>query len=120
MVQIFPVNAVGGADIFPTTAGTYLTDDMPGNFDECTVYFEFFSDAAGTIPAVATAGTLSAKISPMGNTYLDPSNGATINAADVSSGAYTPAILDGLGIKGKVTTAGITGAAYCKAIFVRK
>lgn len=118
MAQRYDVLASAGA-VLPTTNGVYYTAEMSAEYAFCNVYVEFFSDADGTVPATATAGTITVYGSPMGNTYLLPSNITVINATEVSAGTYTPASMDGCMVRGKVVLAGITGAAYCRIIFWR-
>lgn len=114
----YPVKS-GASEVVSTANGTFYTDAMTDGFANCQVYVEFFSDAAGTTPATATAGTVTISGSPLGNIYLAPSTGTAINAADVSAGTYTPAKMLGLVCKGKVVFAGVTGAAYAKVVFWR-
>lgn len=108
-----------GPNALPVADNTYFTDFM--SFSEgvqSTLFLEFFSDEAMQNPVTPTGGTVTVGSSPMGNLFLAPENGATINAVDVSfpDATYTPLIMDDLSEKAKITTSGITGAAFMKAI----
>ena len=60
------------------------------------------------------------KAPPMGQAWLAPSSGATINAADVKAvGTYTPPVFAGRMQQGRVTFAGITGAVTARVTFWR-
>lgn len=118
----WPVLAPNGSEVLPVTDGVYYTKASMGasTADNCQVYVEFFTDAAGTVLANPSAGTIKPEGSPMGQVWLAPSSGATINAADVKAdGAYTPAIFSGRMEQGRVTLAGITGAVTARITFWR-
>ena len=118
----WPVFAPGGGEVLPVTDGVYYTgSNMGGSLaDDCQVYVEFFTDAAGTVLASPSAGTVSAQGTPMGEVWLAPSSGATINAADVKAvGTYTPPVFTGRMRQGRVTFAGITGAVTARITFWR-
>ena len=118
----WPVLAPNGSEVLPVTDGIYYTKAGMGasTADNCQVYVEFFTDAAGTVLASPSAGTVSAQGSPMGEVWLAPSSGATINAADVKAvGTYTPPVFFGRMERGRVTLAGITGAVTARITFWR-
>ena len=118
----WPVLAPGGGEVLPVTDGVYYTASNMGGSqaDNCQVYVEFFTDAAGTVLASPSAGTIKPEGSPMGQAWLAPSSGATINAADVKAvGTYTPAVFSGRMEQGRVTLAGITGALTARITFWR-
>lgn len=122
MNQLYPVLNVSGGEVLPTANGSFTTAPMASNpAQNCQVYAEFFSDAAGTIPVTPTAGTVSVYGSPMGNNYLAPSNAATITAANAATptSTYTPPAFVGRMVMGKITFAGVTGAAYARVTFWR-
>lgn len=115
----FYVKSLGGSSVIPTTNGVYYTDPMSAGYSDGKVYVEFFSDEAGDVPAVATAGTIAVEASPMGNVYIPAGTGTPISAVAVSAGTYSPASFSGSAVRGRVTLAGITGAAYAKITFWR-
>lgn len=117
----FPVLS-GASEVLPTADAILMTGDMSASqAQNCHVYMEFFSDAAGTIPVTPTAGTIAAQGSPMGSNWLAPSSGSSINATDVATplSAYSPPVFTGRMTKGRVTFAGITGAAFARITFWR-
>lgn len=118
----WPVLAPNGSEVLPVTNGIYYTKAGMGasTADNCQVYVEFFTDAAGTVLASPSAGTVSAQGSPMGEAWLAPSSGSTVNAADVKSvSAYTPPVFFGRMERGRVTLAGIAGAVTARITFWR-
>ena len=118
----WPALTPAGSEVLPVTDGVYYTGAGMGASaaDNCQVYIELFTDAAGTVLASPSAGTVSAQGSPMGQAWLAPSSGATINAADVKAAAtYTPPVFTGRMQQGRVTFAGITGAVTARVTFWR-
>jgi len=118
----WPVLTPAGSEVLPITDGIYYTAANIGgsSADNCQVYVEFFTDAAGTALATPASGTVSAQGSPMGQVWLAPSSGATINAADVkAAGTYTPPVFSGRMQQGRVQFAGITGALTARVTFWR-
>ena len=118
----WPVLAPGGGEVLSVTDGVYYTASNMGGSqaDSCQVYVEFFTDAAGTVLASPSAGTIKPEGSPMGQAWLAPSSGATINATDVKAvGTYTPPVFAGRMQQGRVTLAGITGAVTARITFWR-
>lgn len=110
----------GESEVLPVSGGPYYTDEMSADYGYGAVYVEFFSDAAGTIPATPTAGDVIAEASPMGNLFMASGNVSKILAVNAgSSPMYEPPTFDGCAIKGRLTFSGITGAATCRAIFWR-
>ena len=110
----------GESEVLPVNGGPYYTDEMSADYGYGAVYVEFFSDAAGTIPATPTAGDVIAEASPMGNLFMASGNVSKILAVNAGSPPmYEPPVFDGCAIKGKLTFSGITGAATCRAIFWR-
>lgn len=118
----WPVLAPGGGEVLPVADGVYYTAESMGGSqaDNCQVYIELFTDAAGTVLASPSAGTIKPEGSPMGKAWLAPSSGAAINAADVKLAAtYTPPVFTGRMQQGRVTFAGITGAVTARVTFWR-
>lgn len=125
MAALFPVLNASGGVILPTANGTLYTamlDELSTNqYNSWQFFIEFFSDAEATTAVTPSAGTVSVSASPCGNVYLTASNVATISATAVSvpDGTYTPPTAYGRIRSGKITFAGVTGAASAKAYFVR-
>ena len=120
--QLYPVLTGAGSEILPTANATLTTESMAANpAQNCQVYLEFFSDAAGTIPVTPTAGTVTVQGSPMGANWLAPSNNGTVTANTVGNplSTYTPPFFQGRMVQGRVTFAGITGAAFARVTFWR-
>jgi hypothetical protein len=118
----WPVLAPDGSEVLPITDGIYYTAANMGSSsaDNCHVYVEFFTDAAGTVLANPSAGTVSAQGSPMGEVWLASSTGQTINAADVKLiGSYTPFVFTGRMQQGRIGFSGITGALTARVTFWR-
>ena len=118
----WPALALDGSEVLPVANGTYYTSAGMGASQgvHCQVYVEFFSDAAGTIPATPSAGTVSARGSPMGNVWLASSTGETINAADAGpDGDYTPFVFNGRMEQGRAVLNGIAGALTTRVTFWR-
>lgn len=110
----------GGAEVLPVAGGPYYTDEMSADWTRGAVYVEFFSDAAGTIPATPTAGDVIAEATPMGNVYMASGNVSKILAINAGTQPmYEPPSFDGCAIKGRLTLSGIAGAATCRATFWR-
>lgn len=117
----WPVLSPSGSEVLPVTDGIYYTADMSASQNNnCQVYIEFFSDAAGTVLAAPSAGTATVAGTPMGEAWLAPSSGSPVNAVDVKLAAtYTPPVLTGRIQKGRVQFAGITNAATARVTFWR-
>lgn len=118
----WPVLAPNGSEVLPIADGIYYTRAGMGasTSDNCQVYVEFFTDAAGTVLASPSAGTIKPEGSPMGQAWLAPSSGETINAADVKNvSTYTPPVFFGRMEQGRVTLTGITGALTARITFWR-
>ena len=110
----------GESEVLPVSGGPYYTDEMSADYGYGAVYVEFFSDAAGTIPATPTAGDVIAEASPMGNLFMASGNVSKILAVNAGAAPmYEPPTFDGCAIKGRLTFSGITGAVTCRAIFWR-
>ena len=108
----------GNDTVLPTIDGEYFTGVMYTDYTQADVYFEFYSDADGTMPVTPTAGTISIAGSPMGNAYLAASTNPVVSALGVShpNATYEPPTIDGRSVKARITLSGITGAAYMRAI----
>lgn len=124
MAHPFAVQQTDGNPVLSTVNGSYYTEEMSADFENADVYLEFFSDAAGTVPVTPTAGTISVAGSPMGNVWLAPPwDQQDIVATDVSVGPtaaqYTPRHIKGMMSIGRVTFAGVAGAAYARVTFWR-
>lgn len=127
MAAAFKLSVVDNAGnvVTPVSAATFYTPAVSpleaNQYSNWQFYIEFFSDAAGTVPVTPTAGTISVAASPLGNNYLTASNTQTIQATTcvTPDSTYTPPAAEGMLTRGKVTLAGITGAAYFKAVFWR-
>ena len=67
----WPVLAPGGGEVLPVTDGIYYTKTGVGasTADNCQVYIELFTDAAGTVLASPSAGTIKPEGSPMGQAW---------------------------------------------------
>jgi len=112
----------GTNPIIPVINGTYYTSDQStSDANNCAVYLEFYSDAAGTIPVTPTAGTITVSASPLGNNFLAAASSATVSAVacGTPSSTYTPPTFPGRIATGQVVLSGITGASYAKIIFWR-
>lgn len=122
MQQRYPVLSAG-SEVLPITNGTYQTDSQDtAQANNCQVYFQFFSDAAGTIPVTPTGGTIVVSASPIGSAnFLAPSNSATINATacGTPNSTYTPPYFLGRISVGQVVFSGITGALTARVLFWR-
>ena len=108
------------SEVLPVNGGPYYTDEMSADYGYGAVYVEFFSDAAGTVPATPTAGDVIAEASPMGNLFMASGNVSKILAVNAGSPPmYEPPVFEGCAIKGRLTFSGVTGALTCRAIFWR-
>lgn len=108
------------SEVLPVNGGPYFTDEMSADYGYGAVYVEFFSDAAGTIPATPTAGDVIAEASPMGTLFMASGNVSKILAINAGSPPmYEPPVFEGCAIKGRLTFSGVTGALTCRAIFWR-
>lgn len=120
MATLYPVKTNAGLHVLPTADASHFTDLMSADYGDGQLYIEFFSDAAGTIPATPTGGTIAVAGTPTGVVYLAAGNVATITASAVTAiGTYEPPRFVGCVIKGRITFASITGAAYARASFWR-
>lgn len=110
-----------GSTILPVTDTSYFTPELTTGATDAEVYLEFYSDADATTTVTPTAGTVTISGSPMGNNYLAASSNNIIQASQVESGdsSYTPAVLDGLTVRARITLAGITGATHMRAILFK-
>ena len=109
-----------GDEVLPVNGGPYFTEEMSADWTRGAVYVEFFSDAAGTIPATPTAGDVIAEASPMGTLYMPSGNVSKILANNVGNPPmYEPPTFDGCVIRGRLTLTGITGASTCRSTFWR-
>ena len=108
------------SEVLPVNGGPYFTEEMSADWAYGAVYVEFFSDAAGTIPATPTAGDVIAEASPMGTLFMASGNVSKILAINAGSPPmYEPPVFEGCAIKGRLTFSGVTGALTCRAIFWR-
>ena len=120
MAMPYKFMTAGESEILPINGGPYFTDEMSADWAYGAVYVEFFSDAAGTVPATPTAGDVIAEASPMGTLYMTAGNVSKILAVNAGSPPmYEPPVFEGCAIKGRLTFSGITGAITCRAIFWR-
>lgn len=110
-----------GANELPVADGAEYYTDWLLSYGFSSVYFEFYSDAAGTIAVTPTAGTITTYATPTGAVYLTAAANAVTAAATVSvpNGAYTPPVFDGLVKRVKIRLSGITGAAYMRATLLK-
>ncbi len=110
-----------GTTILPISDTSFFTPELTTGATDAEVYFEFFSDAAGTTPVTPTAGTITVSGSPLGNNYLAASSNNVIQATQVEAGdsSYTPPVLDGLTVRARIVLDGITGATYMKAVLFK-
>ncbi len=126
MTKRYNVKTNAGSSILTTVNGEYFTGMMSPSLSDGEVYLEFFANAADagalTNAITPTAGTITASASPIGNVFIRDAQETTINASEVSSpdAAYTPPIISGTAVRGKVTFAGITGATHARVIFARR
>lgn len=113
-------NAKNGTSFVLSTAnGSFTTDEMSADYDLCRVYVEFYSNAAGTVAATPTAGTVSLEVSPLGGVYVPMDNATPMPAAMVAAGGYDAPSHHGMARRGRVTFDGIVGAAYARVVFWR-
>lgn len=115
----------GSNVVIPVSGATFFTPEVSpleaNSYSHWQFYIEFFSDAAGTIPATPSAGTIDVAATPLGNNYLTASNVQTIQATacGTPTSTYTPPAAEGALRRGRITFTGVTGAAYCRATFWR-
>ena len=120
MAMPYKFMTAGESEVLPVNGGPYYTDEMSADYGYGAVYVEFFSDAAGTVPATPTAGDVIAEASPMGNLFMASGNVSKILAVNAGSPPmYEPPVFEGCAIKGRLTFSGITGALTCRAIIWR-
>ena len=120
MAMLYKFMTAEESEVLPVNGGPYYTDEMSADYGYGAVYVEFFSDAAGTVPATPTAGDAVAEASPMGVLYMMAGNVSKILAASAGTAPmYEPPVFEGCAIKGRLTFSGITGALTCRAIFWR-
>ena len=110
-----------GDTIIAVADDDFFTDVMDLGYEDGQFYIEFFSDAGAQAPVTPTAGTIVARGSPLGNSYLTSSADEALLAADIQTGNadYTPPRFQGAMTKAKVTLAGITGATHFRAVMWR-
>ena len=115
MANIIPFK-VGSNEVLPTANATHYSDLMSADYVTGHVYAEFFSDAAGTIRATPTAGTVTVKGTPTARgSYMAAGNVSHINASQAGvSPTYEPPVFSGCMVKSSVTFDGITGADYAR------
>lgn len=115
----------GGATVIPVANGAFTTPVVSANeanqYANWQFYIEFFSDADGLTPVAPSAGTIDVAATPLGNNYLTASNVQTIqaNTCTTPTSTYTPPAAVGAIRQGRIVLTGITGAAYCRAVFWR-
>lgn len=115
----FPVLTSSGASLLPVADATYYTIEMPASADtRCHVYIEFFA-ANGTTVVTPSGGTITCYGSPAGENYILIKN--AVNAADCGAGnsTYTPPVLEGRVLRGKVVLSGVTGASFARITYVK-
>ncbi len=126
MTKRYNVKTNAGSSILTTVNGEYFTGMMSPSLSDGEVYLEFFANAvdagALTNAITPTGGTITVSASPMGNVFIRDANETIINAAEVSvpDGTYTPPIISGTAVMGKVVFSGITGATHARVIFARR
>lgn len=120
MAMPYKFMTAGESEVLHVNGGPYFTDEMSADYGYGAVYVEFFSDAAGTVPATPTAGDVVAEASPMGTLFMASGNVSKILAVNAGSPPmYEPPTFEGCAIKGRLTFSGVTGALTCRAIFWR-
>ena len=120
MAMPYKFMTAGESEVLPVNGGPYFTEEMSADWAYGAVYVEFFSDAAGTVPATPTAGDVVAEASPMGTLFMASGNVSKILAVNAGSPPmYEPPVFEGCAIKGRLTFSGVTGALTCRAIFWR-
>ena len=120
MAMPYKFMTAGESEVLPVNGGPYFTDEMSADYGYGAVYVEFFSDAAGTIPATPTAGDVIAEASPMGMLFIASGNVSKILAVNAGTQPmYEPPVFEGCAIKGRLTFSNVTGALTCRAIFWR-
>ena len=110
----------GESAVLPITDGTLLTEDISVDYENC-VFVVAFYDAQGDA-VTPSAGTIKPEMSPIKGQWQEPSSGdITIDATKCIAGLSTYAIptFDGPTELGRLTFAGITGAASATAYFWR-
>lgn len=117
MAQLY--NAKNGTAHVVPTSGSFITDEMSGDYGTCRVHVEFFSDALGKVPATPTAGTVSLEVSALGNVFVPMDNAVPLPATMIAAGTYDAPSHHGMATRGRVTFSGIVGAAYARVVFWR-
>lgn len=119
MPASFNVLNSSGGTVLSVANGTFFTGEIAGQYEKFQVFVEFFSNAACTVPATPTAGTITVSGTPMGNSYLSAANSVITATAVVTGGlsTYTAPSINGPMRKGRAILAGITGATHAKIIF---
>lgn len=120
--KLYQFKTDDGLTVLPTDDGEFIVSETNCIFSNTEIYYEFFSDAAGTIPVTPNKGTIRAQASPLRNVYLDASTGAVTNAKDVSAteGSYTPPSFYGRTFNVKITLDNISSSApYMRALIVK-
>jgi hypothetical protein len=99
----------------------FFTEEMDLGYEDGQFYIEFFSDPDAQTPVTPTAGTIIARGSPLGNSYLTSSADEVLLATEIQIGDadYTPPRFQGAMTKAKVTLAGVTGATHFRAVMWR-
>lgn len=116
----YPFKGADGSEIFAVTDGEYFTETLQEDISEAELYFEFYSDASGATVADPTGGTIASAGSPLGGNYLAAGSNSTTQASACGVEAtYTPPVLDGLTVKGRITLASITGATHMRAVMFK-
>lgn len=122
----YELKTSGGNPVIPVSNGDFFTDIMNPEFDDGEFYLEFYNSASNagnrTNAVTPTAGTITVSASPQGNVFLRDVNEVTITASMVAvpDGTYTPPVIAGKAVQGKMTLAGITGASHMRAEFFRR
>lgn len=115
----------GNNVVLPVANATLYTPTVTpleaNKYSNWQFYIEFFSDAAGAVPATPTTGTIDVAATPIGNNFLTASNVQTIqaNTCSTPTSTYTAPAAAGVFLQGRIVLTGITGAAYCRATFWR-
>ncbi len=109
-----------GDGVFETAAIPHLARSWVG-CREYTFRVAFYSDATGKQIVTPTAGTIAPEMEVISGQWHEPAFGdLEINAADCGEAAsYEMPTFTAPASKGRVTMAGVEGAAYFRAHFVR-
>lgn len=125
MAKIYHVKNEGNGQNLPITDGTLSTFNQIGDDidlgTEVGVFVIAFYDATGA-PVTPSGGTITPEMSPIAGQWQAVSTGdAVIDATTVQAGlaTYSMPTFSGPAIEGRITFAGITGAASAVAYFWR-